>query len=382
MAMLHRVASGQHHRAARAAARWPTRCCGCWPSIPTARPPMRAVADELARVHAAILDPASGEPTHRIDPTQRMARRPCRPRPPTTTVTLPAVGPRQAVRPPFDAGRSAPGPARGLRRRPTLPRPTAGTPEPAAPVAARSSGGRRRSSCWPWRAILATQLRGNDSRQRRGGKRTSSSRPVHPRRKRTASSKPASRTRSQQRRNSESTAPRPRSPPPAHGAERGGRRHRAASCRRRCSDYYSLLPDEHRLRPGNRLTPAYQTQAGGRTAATSSFWRQFRSVTASNVRVNGDTGVRRRSTYVAKNGAWSTETRSFNLVRAGRHPEDRRLAGLTPVTPLSAARCGRRRPAASPTAACRRRRPRRGWRTGRTARPTAPARAPPRRWRP
>jgi serine/threonine protein kinase len=292
MAMLHRVASGQII-APRRGGPLTDVLMQMLAVDPAERPPMKEVARRLSRAQAIISDPASGGPTHRIDPTQRMAPPPAPVEPPTTTVTLPAVAPRAAVAPPAEGRPLVPGPPPPERRRSKLTPLTV-----AAIVLVLGLVG-----------LLTILLLGNDSGGDGGtaaGNQTSSSA------KTTPSSRPASHTTASQTQPAESSPP-PTPPPSTHSSRAAGAGQPTASeLTGAVRDYYALLPD-NTSEAWNRLTPGYQAQAGGRQAYDQ-FWSGFRSVTTSNIRTSGDT-VFANLRYVANNGNVSTETRSFQLVR-------------------------------------------------------------------
>jgi serine/threonine protein kinase len=292
MAMLHRVASGQII---------PPRRTGPLTDVlmqmlavdPAARPTMNAVRDRLAEVHAAMIDPASGNPTHRIDPTQRMAPPPPV-APPTTTVTLPAVDPEpaqvsRAAAPPLV---TAPGAPPAERRRRGL---TAWTVAAIVLVLALA-------------AVLLTQLVGNDSGHGGAAAGSHSTSPAA----KSPSSRPATRSASSAAKSTEHTT----SAPPPSTSQRSSSvtngQPTAAQMTGAIRDYYALLPNDTDT-AWSRLTPEYQAQTGGRQAYEN-FWKSFRSVSTSNLRVEGDT-VFADLRYVANSGAVSTETRSFRLVR-------------------------------------------------------------------
>jgi hypothetical protein len=257
---------------------------------PSERPPMKEIARRLARAAAVVADPAAGAPTHRIDPTQRMAA-PAPVEPPTTTVTLPAVAPRAAVGAPAGARPLGPAGPPPERRRSRL------TPITVAAVVLVLG----------LVALLATLLLDNNS----GGNGTAASDQTTSAAKKTPSSRPAPRTSAT---HSQESTPPPSAPPSTHSssAVNGGGQPSAHELSGAVRDYYALLPD-NTGEAWNRLTPEYQAQAGGRQNYDS-FWNGFRSVSTSNIRVDGGT-VYANLRYVAKSGSVSTETRSFRLVR-------------------------------------------------------------------
>jgi serine/threonine protein kinase len=282
MAMLHRVASGQiippNHRGPLTEVLLRMLAVD-----PSARPTMKRVADDLAAVHAAAMDPAAAGPTHPIDPTQRMAPPPA-PEPPTTTVTLPAVGARPAAAVPLVAP-AAP-PERRKRRLTAI--------GVAAVVLLLALG-----------TILAIQLLGDDS----GGGNAAGGQSSSPAKK--TSSQPAPRTTASK----SASADRTSAPPPStpqRSTTVVGNQPTSAQLTGAVRDYYALLPDDTDT-AWSRLTPQYQAETGGRDNFES-FWKGFRSVKTSNIKVDGDT-VSANLRYVSTSGVVSTETRTFKLVR-------------------------------------------------------------------
>jgi eukaryotic-like serine/threonine-protein kinase len=292
MAMLHRVASGQIIPPQRSGPMTDT-LLQMLAVDPATRPSMKEVGDKLVAVRAAILDPAAGGPTHRIDPTRRMAPPPAPVEPPTTTVTLPAVDPararaaRPAAAPLIVGGEGAP-PERPKRRLTAV--------AVAAAVLVLGIA-----------AVLATQLLGDDSN---GGNAAGS--PSSSTVKSSSSSRPAPRTTDAKTTEEDSSTPPPNTPTPRKSTSAVGNQPTSAQMTGAVRDYYALLPDDTDA-AWNRLTPEYQAQTGGRDAFEN-FWKGFRSVNTSNIRVDGDT-VFADLRYVSKNGGVSTETRSFRLVR-------------------------------------------------------------------
>lgn len=310
MAMLHRVASGRIIAPSRSGP-LADALLRMLAVDPDARPPMRAVADELVRVRAAIVDPASGEPTHRIDPTQRMATPPMAAEPPTTTVTLPAVAPRQADRPPFDGGRSGDG------VRPAAFAAAAAPPPDGRDPRARNS---RRGTLIGAAVVLvlllagagillATQLGGKDSPAAGGGQTTSQQSPSAPAPRTHSSSKPAS-SSAQQQQHQQSSAPAPKSGGNGNAGTASGTPVAAVQ------HYYSLLPDDT-ASAWQLLTSSFQNGRAGGRQSYDNYWGQIRTVTASNVVATGSSSVQATITYTYKTGRVVSERTNFNLVEQG-----------------------------------------------------------------
>jgi hypothetical protein len=237
------------------------------------------------------MDPAAVGVTHRIEPNKRVAPSIPPVEPPTTTVTLPAVG----------AGA------------PIGPRP------PAAPLVVGSPPPQRRKTglaiavaaivlVLALAAILLTQLVGNDSGNGGSAAGSHSNSPV----KKSPSSRPATKSKSSAAKSTEDTTSAPPPSTPQQSSSVANGQPTSAQMTGAIRDYYALLPDDTDT-AWSRLTPEYQAQTGGRQAYEN-FWKSFRSVSTSNLRVDGDT-VFADLRYVAKSGGVSTETRSFRLVR-------------------------------------------------------------------
>ena len=90
----------------------------------------------------------------------------------------------------------------------------------------------------------------------------------------------------------------------------------AAELTKAVTDYYALLPDDTDA-AWERLTPAYQSKAGGRKSFDG-FWNSIDSVKVSSVKATGPNKVEAALAYVEKSGnAKSSERRSFTLVKDG-----------------------------------------------------------------
>lgn len=293
MAMLHRVASGQII-APRRTGPLTDALMQMLAVDPAARPTMKAVAGRLAAVHASILDPASGNPTHRIDPTQRMAPPPPV-APPTTTVTLPAVEPERArmSRPPAPPVVVGPGDRPPERHHRGL---TAWTVAAIVLVLALA-------------AVLVTQLTGNDSGH--GGSATGShtNSPAHTSPSSRPPSKSSSARATEQRTSAAATTAQQSS---SAGAGQGTSEGPTSTVQ----NYYSLLPDNTDA-AWNMLTAKFQNGRAGGRQTYDNYWGQIRTVTASNVTATGSSTVDALITYTYKTGRVISEETSFTLVQQG-----------------------------------------------------------------
>jgi serine/threonine protein kinase len=272
MAMLHRVASGRVVPPRRTGPLTPILMQMLAPD-PAARPSMQQVAETLTAVHATGGYPVAGAPTQRFDPSQRTAPAPPHPiaAPPSTTMTLPAVGSNREAR-------AAGSPPR--RRR-------LGLPLIFALMVLLVVG---------LGVVLVTQLTGG------GGNAPAAGASSSPARQSSASSAPGSQQSAPSTRQQSSASTASHHPAVAAQVEAAVR------------DYYALLPDDTND-AWKRLTPEYQhgTQAGGK-GNYERFWKSVDSVSVSNVTATPPGSVTATVTYVT-NGRTSSERRSFELVK-------------------------------------------------------------------
>jgi eukaryotic-like serine/threonine-protein kinase len=284
MATLHRVASGQIIPPQRSGPLTPVLLRMLDPD-PSARPPMKQVAETLTSVAVTGQDPAAGaptqqfDPTRRLGPTQRLAPPVGPAEPPGTTVTLPAagstgdpgrIGDRRPVGVPPPVGRP--------------PRRRRGLPGLVAVLVLLLAG---------LGIVLATQLSAGSGNSPAANGSTGSTGSTH--RSSAGSSAPQSQHRS---------TPRTSSQQPSG----------AAQLKAAVRDYYGLLPDDAND-AWKRLTPEYQhgTEAGGK-GDYEKFWKSIDSVSVSDLSATPPGSVVATVHYVMDDGSSSSERRSFELV--------------------------------------------------------------------
>jgi len=319
MAVLHRVASGQHPRPQRSGPLTPllTRMLT---TDPRQRPTMNEVSRALAAVHAesSAADTASSAParleTVQLDKGRRAPDKPKAaplPEPPTAAPPEPPP-PEPLVALPESAS--------------AAPEPPVDPPSTVLDTWLASGGApprERRGS----RGLIAALLAGalviaavivaialanrKDPNPAAGGAPTTSV--THPTSPATHPSSPAA-TTSQRQSSSPSQKTSVTNPATTPITQPGGS---AAQLAQAVTDYYGLLPGNVQ-QAWSRLTPAYQnsTEPNG-FADYQQFWSQFSQVAISGVTAKAPNHVEATITYVGKNGSRNEERRSFDLVRSG-----------------------------------------------------------------
>ena len=301
IALLHRVASGQFPP--------PQHCGPLTPLIlemlspdPEARPSMRAVADNLARLAARARSSATVEA---LPPTASEEAR-------TAAAVIPSLAETDSLTAPRPAADTAPAPD-SLAQSPTRPRRNRGIAAAVAIIALIAVG------------ILIAALLPDDRRAADPASVPTQSTTAAPASTKISTPPPQSPTpkaSSAQRRSvsppanpqtrarTQAPAPSPRAAPTVSGTPT------AAQLRRAITSYYALMP-RNTDAAWPRMTASYQTNHAGGRQAYQRFWDAVDRISVADVR-----GIRPRSaqatlTYYFKDGRVVRERTAYGLVNEG-----------------------------------------------------------------
>ena len=301
IALLHRVASGQFPP--------PQHCGPLTPLIlemlspdPEARPSMRAVADNLARLAARARSSATVEA---LPPTASEEAS-------TGAAVIPSLAETDSLTAPRPAADTAPAPD-SLAQSPTRPRRNRGIAAAVAIIALIAVG------------ILIAALLPDDRRAADPGSVPTQSTTAAPASTKISTPPPQSPTpkaSSAQRRSvsppanpqtrarTQAPAPSPRTAPTVRGTPT------AAQLRRAITSYYALMP-RNTDAAWPRMTASYQTNHAGGRQAYQRFWDAVDRISVADVRGIRPWSAQATLTYYFKDGRVVRERTAYGLVNEG-----------------------------------------------------------------
>jgi eukaryotic-like serine/threonine-protein kinase len=301
IALLHRVASGQFPP--------PQHCGPLTPLIlemlspdPEARPSMRAVADNLARLAARARSSATVEA---LPPTASEEAS-------TGAAVIPSLAETDSLTAPRPAADTAPAPD-SLAKSPTRPRRNRGIAAAVAIIALIAVG------------ILIAALLPDDRRSADPASVPTQSTAAAPASTKISTPPPQSPTpkaSSAQRRSvpppanpqtrarTQAPAPSPTTAPPVRGTPT------AAQLRRAITSYYALMP-RNTDAAWPRMTASYQTNHAGGRRAYQRFWDAVDRISVADVRGIRPWSAQATLTYYFKDGRVVRERTAYGLVNEG-----------------------------------------------------------------
>jgi eukaryotic-like serine/threonine-protein kinase len=316
IALLHRVASGQFPP--------PQHCGPLTPVIlemlspdPEARPSMRAVADNLARLAARARSSAAVEA---LPPTASEEAS-------TGTLVIPSLAETDSLTAPRPAADAAPAP-HSLDQSPTRPQRNRGIAAAVAIIALIAVG------------ILIAALLPDDRRAADPAgvpTQSTTAAPASTKISTPSQQPPTPKASSAQRRDAplpanpqtrartQAPAPSPRTAPTVRGTPT------AAQLRRAITSYYALMP-RNTDAGWPRMTASYQTNHAGGRQAYQRFWDSVDRISVADVRGTPPSSAQATLTYYYKDGRVVRERTAYGLVNEGGRLKISRSTVLSSVT--------------------------------------------------